>query len=97
MFVFDFFSSIPYTLLRGLAVSNSGRFVVSSSHDRSIRIWEQTDEQIFLDVCLSHVDKYLPVDCRRSAKTTLMNCSRNRYWTSVKSTLMTPPPPRQLR
>lgn len=52
MFVFDFFSSIPYTLLRGLAVSNSGRFVVSSSHDRSIRIWEQTDEQIFLDVCL---------------------------------------------
>ncbi|ODH53661.1 hypothetical protein GX48_00079 [Paracoccidioides brasiliensis] len=32
-----------------LAVSRSGEFVVSASHDKSIRIWEQTDEQIFLE------------------------------------------------
>jgi hypothetical protein len=30
-------------------VSSSGRFVVSSSHDRSIRIWDQTDEPLFLE------------------------------------------------
>ncbi|EEH34613.1 DOM34-interacting protein [Paracoccidioides lutzii Pb01] len=32
-----------------LAVSRSGEFIVSASHDKSIRIWEQTDEQIFLE------------------------------------------------
>ncbi|RMD39422.1 hypothetical protein DV735_g5707, partial [Chaetothyriales sp. CBS 134920] len=32
-----------------MAVAHSGQFVVSASHDKSIRIWEQTDEQIFLE------------------------------------------------
>jgi U3 small nucleolar RNA-associated protein 12 len=31
-----------------LAISHSGDFIVSASADKSIRIWEQTDEQIFL-------------------------------------------------
>ncbi|KAK6582292.1 hypothetical protein PZA11_004700 [Diplocarpon coronariae] len=32
-----------------LAVSKTGNFLVSASHDKSIRVWEQTDEQIFLE------------------------------------------------
>lgn len=32
-----------------LAVSRTGDFVVSASHDKSIRVWNQTDEQIFLE------------------------------------------------
>ncbi|KAI5286608.1 hypothetical protein KEM54_006649, partial [Ascosphaera aggregata] len=32
-----------------LAVSHSGEFLVSASHDKSIKVWEQTDEQIFLE------------------------------------------------
>ncbi|PGG96806.1 hypothetical protein AJ80_09778 [Polytolypa hystricis UAMH7299] len=32
-----------------LVVSHDGEFVVSASHDKSIRIWQQTDEQIFLE------------------------------------------------
>lgn len=32
-----------------LAVSRTGHFIVSASHDKSIRVWEQTDEQIFLE------------------------------------------------
>ncbi|QSS61671.1 WD domain-containing protein [Histoplasma capsulatum] len=32
-----------------LAVSHSGEFIVSASHDKSIRVWQQTDEQIFLE------------------------------------------------
>ena len=32
-----------------LAVSRTGDFVVSASHDKSIRVWKQTDEQIFLE------------------------------------------------
>ena len=32
-----------------MAVSRTGDFVVSASHDKSIRVWEQTDEQIFLE------------------------------------------------
>lgn len=32
-----------------LAVSRVGEFVVSASHDKSIRVWKQTDEQIFLE------------------------------------------------
>ncbi|PBP21521.1 WD domain-containing protein [Diplocarpon rosae] len=32
-----------------LAVSKTGKFLVSASHDKSIRVWEQTDEQIFLE------------------------------------------------
>ncbi|KAL6715739.1 beta transducin [Lecanora helva] len=33
----------------GLAVSRTGDFLVSASYDKSIRIWNQTDEQIFLE------------------------------------------------
>ncbi|KAH8815062.1 WD40-repeat-containing domain protein [Xylogone sp. PMI_703] len=32
-----------------LAISRVGNFLVSASHDKSIRVWEQTDEQIFLE------------------------------------------------
>jgi U3 small nucleolar RNA-associated protein 12 len=32
-----------------LAMSHSGDFVVSASHDKSIRMWQQTDEQLFLE------------------------------------------------
>ena len=32
-----------------LAVSRTGEFLVSGSHDKSIRVWDQTDEQIFLE------------------------------------------------
>ncbi len=32
----------------GLAASHSGGFIVSSSHDKSIRIWSESDDQIFL-------------------------------------------------
>ncbi|KAK3996544.1 hypothetical protein QBC44DRAFT_150214 [Cladorrhinum sp. PSN332] len=32
-----------------LAVSHSGRVLVSAAHDKSIRVWEETDEQIFLE------------------------------------------------
>ena len=32
-----------------LAVSRTGEFLISASHDKSIRVWNQTDEQIFLE------------------------------------------------
>lgn len=32
-----------------LAVSRTGEFFATASHDKSIRIWQQTDEQIFLE------------------------------------------------
>lgn len=32
-----------------MAVSRSGDFIVSASHDKSIRVWNETDEQIFLE------------------------------------------------
>lgn len=32
-----------------LAVGRTGDFFVTASHDKSIRVWEQTDEQIFLE------------------------------------------------
>ena len=32
-----------------IVVSRTGEFVVSASHDKSIRVWQQTDEQIFLE------------------------------------------------
>ena len=32
-----------------LAVSRTGEFFVTASHDKSIRVWQQTDEQIFLE------------------------------------------------
>lgn len=32
-----------------MAVAHSGDFLVSSSHDKSIRVWQQTDDQIFLE------------------------------------------------
>lgn len=32
-----------------LAVSRTGEFLVSASHDKSIRVWNQSDEQIFLE------------------------------------------------
>ncbi|EXJ92768.1 hypothetical protein A1O3_01320 [Capronia epimyces CBS 606.96] len=32
-----------------LAIAHSGDFLISASHDKSTRIWQQTDEQIFLE------------------------------------------------
>jgi U3 small nucleolar RNA-associated protein 12 len=32
-----------------LAVAKHGSFVITGSHDRSMRIWEKTDEQLFLE------------------------------------------------
>jgi U3 small nucleolar RNA-associated protein 12 len=32
-----------------LAVSNQGSFVITGSHDKSLRIWEKTDEPLFLE------------------------------------------------
>ena len=32
-----------------MAVAHSGQSVVTASHDKSIRVWEQTDEQVFLE------------------------------------------------
>ncbi|KAL4929272.1 snoRNA-binding rRNA-processing protein DIP2 [Aspergillus undulatus] len=32
-----------------LAISRSGGFIVTASHDKSIRTWEQTDEPLFLE------------------------------------------------
>jgi U3 small nucleolar RNA-associated protein 12 len=32
-----------------MCVSKGGAFMVSGSHDRSIRIWDQTQEQVFLE------------------------------------------------
>lgn len=32
-----------------LAMSHSGDFIVSASHDKSIRVWQQTDEPLFLE------------------------------------------------
>ncbi|ODO09357.1 hypothetical protein I350_02957 [Cryptococcus amylolentus CBS 6273] len=32
-----------------LATASNGQFVVTGSHDKSIRIWEKTDEPLFLD------------------------------------------------
>ena len=32
-----------------LAVSSSGNFVVSGSHDKSLRLWEKTEEPLVLE------------------------------------------------
>jgi U3 small nucleolar RNA-associated protein 12 len=32
-----------------IALSHSGQFLVSAGHDKSIRVWDETDEQIFLE------------------------------------------------
>ena len=33
----------------GLSISQSGQMLVSTSHDRSIRVWHQTDEPFFIE------------------------------------------------
>jgi U3 small nucleolar RNA-associated protein 12 len=32
-----------------MTVSHSGEFVISASHDKSIRMWQQSDEQLFIE------------------------------------------------
>lgn len=34
-----------------LAIAKHGSFVVTGSHDRSLRIWEKTDEQVIWISC----------------------------------------------
>ncbi|KAI2720827.1 hypothetical protein CBS147332_4067 [Penicillium roqueforti] len=38
-----------YGEIWALAMSRTGDFIVSASHDKSIRIWQQTDEPLFLE------------------------------------------------
>ena len=38
-----------YGEIWALTVSRTGEFLASASHDKSIRVWDQTDEQIFLE------------------------------------------------
>jgi len=33
-----------------LALSHHGKFVVTGSHDKSIRVWEKLDEPVWLDL-----------------------------------------------
>jgi U3 small nucleolar RNA-associated protein 12 len=33
----------------GLAVSTDGAFVLSGGHDRSLRVWQRTEDMVFLD------------------------------------------------
>lgn len=33
-----------------LAISSRGDFIVTGSHDRSIRRWDRTEEQLFIEV-----------------------------------------------
>lgn len=35
--------------IRGMCISSIGDFVVTAGQDRSVRIWQQTDEQLFLE------------------------------------------------
>lgn len=41
-----------------LAVSNRGDFLVTGSHDRSIRRWDRTEEPFFIEVFLCHMLHY---------------------------------------
>jgi U3 small nucleolar RNA-associated protein 12 len=38
-----------------LANSSRGNFIVTGSHDRSIRRWDRTEEQLFIEVFLNSV------------------------------------------
>lgn len=38
-----------------LAMSNRGDFIVTGSHDRSIRRWDRTDEPFFIEVLCVNV------------------------------------------
>lgn len=33
-----------------LAVSNNGKFVITGSHDKSLRVWEKTDEPVSFEI-----------------------------------------------
>jgi WD40 repeat protein len=48
-----------------LAVSNRGDFIVTGSHDRSIRRWDRTEEQFFIEV-------YITCTCGLWSTTSLM-------------------------
>lgn len=38
-----------------LAVSNRADFLVTGSHDRSIRRWDRTEEPFFIEVCFFYM------------------------------------------
>lgn len=38
-----------------LAVSHHGQFVVTGSHDKSIRVWEKLEDQVGILICLPRV------------------------------------------
>lgn len=41
--------SLPYPQVWCLAVSSGGGFVITGSHDRSLRRWERTEEPFFVE------------------------------------------------
>lgn len=41
-----------------LSISNRGDFLVTGSHDRSIRRWDRTEEPFFIEVCSFFVSAF---------------------------------------
>ena len=37
------------TQVWGVGIAHDGSYMASVSHDRSVRVWERTDEQVFLE------------------------------------------------
>ncbi|CCU76091.1 WD40 domain-containing protein [Blumeria hordei DH14] len=69
-----------------LVVSKTGEFFVSASHDKSIRVWEQTDEQIFLE---EEKEKELEALYESTLATSLGREDENETGTVMKQTIET--------
>lgn len=59
-----------------LAVSTHGDFLVTGSHDRSIRRWDRTEEPFFIEVCSYSLLRIWLAFCRKSieAKSDMKSC-----------------------
>ncbi len=71
-----------------MAVANSGEFLVTASHDKSIRIWTQTDEQTFLE---EEREKELEDLYESTLLTSLENDERNTADPSASDGVVTDP------
>ena len=71
-----------------MAVANSGQFIVTASHDKSIRTWDQTDEQIFLE---EEREKELEDLYESTLLTSLENDERNAGDPSASDDVVTDP------
>lgn len=71
-----------------MAVANSGQFLVTASHDKSVRIWTQTDEQIFLE---EEREKELEDLYESTLLTSLENDERNTADPSASEDVVTDP------